>query len=165
MARSEGEKQASVNNAEGRRAELINRSEGEMQRRINEAEGQAAEILAIGQATAESIQRLAAALCVPGGTDAMRLQLGQRYLSRLGSLARPGTQVVLPADLTHAESLLEGLGLPRGDQEPADPTQHPTRTLVSPAAFVTAADPVPARPRQSAGPPPSLRQRTPDEEA
>lgn len=38
--------------------ELINNSEGEMQKRINEASGKASEILALGEATAESIKKL-----------------------------------------------------------------------------------------------------------
>ncbi|MBN1945370.1 MAG: hypothetical protein JW797_06805, partial [Bradymonadales bacterium] len=109
LARAEGEKQARINKSEGRMAEMINRSEGEQQRRINEAEGHAEEILTVARATAESITKLAGAIAAPGGLDATRLRLCQQYLERLGSLARESTAVLLPADLTRLDTLLESL--------------------------------------------------------
>ena len=111
VARSEGEMQSRINKSEGTRMELINRSEGEMQRRINEAEGKAQEITAIADATAKSIEMIAAAISEPNGEDAVRLQLSQKYLTQLSGLARSGTQVLLPADLTRLEDLLDAIGL------------------------------------------------------
>lgn len=111
VAKSEGEKQSRINRSEGKKMELINRSEGEMQRRINEAQGRAAEIRAIAEATATSLEKLADAAVVPGGEDAIRMQLTQRYLEQLKHLARPETSVVLPADLTRLDGLLDGVGL------------------------------------------------------
>lgn len=122
LARSEGEKQARINDSEGRRTEAINRSEGERHRRTNEAKGRAREILAIAEATAHSIRQMARVLSRPGGVEAMRLQLGQAYLEALGGLARPQTKVLLPADLTKPDALLEALGLP---DEPAGPGPRP----------------------------------------
>ena len=54
---------------EGERQQAINLSEGEMQRRINEAEGRADAIKTIGNATATSIETVAAAISVAGGAD------------------------------------------------------------------------------------------------
>ena len=85
-----------------------------MQRRINEAEGQAAEIRALAEATALSLERLAAAATQPGGEEALRVQLVEQYLTQLSHLAKSDTQVVLPADLTRLEDLLTSVGLGAG---------------------------------------------------
>lgn len=111
VASSEGEKQSRINRSEGQKMELINKSEGEMQRRINEAEGRAAEIGAIAEATALSIEKIADAISKPGGEQAVRLQLTESYLRQLANLANPGTNVLLPADLTRLENLIESIGL------------------------------------------------------
>ena len=124
LARSEGDKQANINESEGMRREMINRSEGERQRRMNEARGRAAEIMAIAQATAHSIGQIADVLSQPGGRDAMRLQLGESYLTTLGGLAKEDTQVLLPANLTDPDQLLDALGLPR-DDDPGAPRSTP----------------------------------------
>ncbi len=111
VARSEGEKESRINRSEGQKMELINRSEGERQRRVNEAEGRAAEIRAIAEATADSIEKLADAAVMPGGEDAVRLQLAERYLNQLSRLATADTQVVLPTDLTRLDEMLGSVGL------------------------------------------------------
>ena len=114
VAQAEGDKQSRINTSEGRRLELINRSEGEMQRTINEAQGRAEEIRAIGQATAQSIEQIASAISVPGGRASVRLQLAEKYLKQLRTLAQEGTSVLLPADLTDLEGLLEAIELGEG---------------------------------------------------
>ena len=82
-----------------------------MQRMINEAEGRAQEIRSIAEATAQSIERIASAISVPGGQSSVRLQLAEKYLKQLRALARDGTRVVLPADLTNLEGLLKSIEL------------------------------------------------------
>ncbi len=111
LARAEGDKLARINASEGAKAEMINRSEGEMKRRMNEAEGKAAEVLAIAQATAESIEKLGASLVVQGGADAVRLRLSQAYVQKLSALARKETTVLISADLTRLDDLLGSMGL------------------------------------------------------
>lgn len=111
VARAEGDKQSRINRSEGQKLELINKSEGEMRARINEAEGQAAEILAIAEATAQSIEKLADAITGPGGEESVRMQLIERYFKGLSNLAKANTQIVLPANLTNLDSLIEQLGL------------------------------------------------------
>jgi regulator of protease activity HflC (stomatin/prohibitin superfamily) len=111
VAKAEGDKQAMINRSEGAMQELINRSEGEMQRRVNEAEGRAEEILTIAKATADSIDKLAAALQLPGGAQAVELQLAEQHLEQLGALAAPGTQVLLPLDLSRLQDVLGGVDL------------------------------------------------------
>ena len=124
IAQSEGQRQSRIDKSVGLKMQVINQSEGEMQRRINEAEGRADAIKTIGNATAASIETVAAAISVSGGADAVRLRLSQEYLRSLGHLADPKTRVVLPADLSKVEDLLASLGLSRRDE----PTEraHPS---------------------------------------
>jgi regulator of protease activity HflC (stomatin/prohibitin superfamily) len=106
IARSLGEMESKINYSEGEMQEAINRSEGEKERWINEAEGQAAEIRALSAATATSLQKLATALEVEGGDEALSLRLAEQYISELRSLARKGTDVVLPMDLSDLDGML-----------------------------------------------------------
>ncbi len=107
LAKSEGDKQAKINLSEGKKREMINLSEGEMQRQINEAEGRAEEIRTLAKATADSITKIATVLQREGGEEALKLQIAERYLSRLSLLARKGTQVVLPAHMADINSWLK----------------------------------------------------------
>ncbi|MBV1876015.1 MAG: paraslipin [Pseudomonadales bacterium] len=109
LASSEGDKQSRINRSEGLKTELINRSEGEMQRRINEAEGQAEEILAIAGATAESIRKIATVVVQPAGSEALKLQLNERYINVLKSLEN--SKIILPADLTQYQNWVDNLAL------------------------------------------------------
>jgi len=111
IARAEGDKQSRINSSVGYQMEVINKSMGEMQKRINEAQGRAKEIESIASATAEAIEKIAAAILEPGGEEAVQLRLSQQYLNQLGALARPGTSILLPADLTRLDVLLDSLGL------------------------------------------------------
>ena len=111
LAQSEGDKQSRVNNSEGLKSEAVNKSEGEMQKRINEAEGRAREIESIANATAEAIEKMAAVITEEGGAEAVQLRLTQQYLSQLSGLAKPKTTVLLPADLTKIDNLLQDVGL------------------------------------------------------
>ena len=80
-----------------------------MQKTINEAEGKAAEILAIAVATAESLEKIGAVVVEEGGAQAIRLDMATKYITNLGYLASPQTDVMLPADLTHFEKLLASI--------------------------------------------------------
>jgi len=108
---SEGQRQSQIDKSEGVKMQVINQSEGEKQRRINEAEGKADAIETLGKATAKSIETVAAAISEGRGADAVRLRLSQKYLRSLEHLADPKTKVVLPADLSKVDDLLDSLGL------------------------------------------------------
>jgi regulator of protease activity HflC (stomatin/prohibitin superfamily) len=132
IARSEGQEGSTVNDAKGEKAEMINKSEGEMQRRINEAEGRAAEIEALAEATAQAIEKIAAAVSAPGGEEAIKLQLAERYLKEIGRLGKSTNRILLPANLTSFDDVLQGLGLDemtlsgngRSTARPAPPSRH-----------------------------------------
>jgi regulator of protease activity HflC (stomatin/prohibitin superfamily) len=117
FARSEGEKQGRINTSLGLRAEMINLSEGEMQKNINEAEGRASEILAVAGATAESIEKVGAAVSEEGGAQAVRLDVADKYISTLAHLANPGTDVIFPLDLSHFEKILGSLEQALGSEK------------------------------------------------
>ncbi|OIQ49992.1 Modulator of FtsH protease HflC [Pseudodesulfovibrio hydrargyri] len=99
IAISEGDRQSRINRAEGLRQEAIHVSEGEKQKRINEAEGQAREILLVADATAEGIRKVAEAVNLPGGPEAMNLKVAQQYVSEFGKLAKTNNTMIIPADL------------------------------------------------------------------
>ena len=111
IATSEGKRESLINNSEGFKIEMVNRSEGEKQKRINEAEGKAQEIEAIAQSTANAIEAVAAAINNEGGEEAVQMQLSQRFLKQLSSLAKKETNILLPADLTRIDKLLDSLGI------------------------------------------------------
>lgn len=116
LARAEGDKQSRINTSEGTMRELINLSEGERQRLINEAEGRAAEILALATATANSIEKIGGAVVQPGGPEAIKLNLSEKFIANITHLADPDTSVIFPADLTNLNQLLEALDLRLAEQ-------------------------------------------------
>lgn len=111
IARSEGVQGSKVNDAEGMKREIINISEAEMQRRINEAEGLAQEIEAIAEATATSIEQIGNALSQPKGTEAMQLQLAEKYLNVLSGLGKESNQIILPKDISDYDKVMKGLSI------------------------------------------------------
>jgi len=111
IAKSEGVKGSKVNDAEGIKAEMVNISEAEMQRQINEAEGLANEIESIATATAISIEKIAAALSQPMGTEAMKLRLSEKYLGTLSGLGQDKNDIILPKDISSYDAVMEGLSL------------------------------------------------------
>ena len=73
---------------------------------INEAEGEAEAILAVATATAEGLAKVAGAVIVEGGVDAMQLKIAQQYIEEFGNLARKGNTFVIPANLADLTSMM-----------------------------------------------------------
>ncbi|MDG2066646.1 MAG: paraslipin [SAR324 cluster bacterium] len=111
LEKSVGEKQSLINTSEGVMRELINNSEGEMQKRINEASGKASEILYIGKATAESISKLANAISGAGGEEAVKLELGQKYIKSLTKLKSNRNNVIMGGNLADMKEMLKGIDI------------------------------------------------------
>lgn len=103
---SEGERDAAINNAEGDKQQVIKASEAKRQQQINEAEGQAHAILAVAKATAEGISQVAAAIGRPGGQEAVSLRVAEQYVEEFGKLAKVGTTVVVPANVSDVASMI-----------------------------------------------------------
>jgi len=103
---SEGQRDAAINNAEGEKQQVIKASEATRQQQINEAEGQAAAILAVADATAQGIRKVAEAIQLPGGFEAVQLRVAEQYIGQFGNIAREGTTMVLPANAADVGSMI-----------------------------------------------------------
>jgi regulator of protease activity HflC (stomatin/prohibitin superfamily) len=103
---SEGTRDAAINTAEGTKQEVIKQSEARKQQQINEAEGEAAAITAVATATAEGIRRVADAIKLPGGFEAVQLRVAEQYIGQFGELAKKGNTIVLPANVADVGSMI-----------------------------------------------------------
>jgi regulator of protease activity HflC (stomatin/prohibitin superfamily) len=103
---SEGARDAAINTAEGEKQQVIKASEAKKQQHINEAEGQAAAILSVATATAEGIRRVADAIKVNGGFEAVQLRIAEQYVAQFGELAKASNTLVLPANAADIGSMI-----------------------------------------------------------
>ena len=103
---SEGERDAAINQAEGEKQQVIKASEAKKQQQINEAEGAAAAILAIAQATADGLRKVAESIKVPGGPEAVQLRVAEQYIAKFGELAKSSNTLVLPASISDVGSMI-----------------------------------------------------------
>ncbi len=103
---SEGQRDAAINEAEGDKQQVIKASEAKRQQQINEAEGQASAILAIATATAEGIRKVAEAIQIPGGFEAVQLRVAEQYIGEFGELAKASNTLVLPASVSDVGSMI-----------------------------------------------------------
>jgi regulator of protease activity HflC (stomatin/prohibitin superfamily) len=103
---SEGTRDAAINTAEGEKQQVIKASEARKQQHINEAEGQAAAILSVATATAEGIRRVADAIKVTGGFEAVQLRVAEQYVAQFGELAKASNTLVLPANAADVGSMI-----------------------------------------------------------
>jgi regulator of protease activity HflC (stomatin/prohibitin superfamily) len=103
---SEGERDAAINQAEGEKQQVIKASEAKKQQQINEAEGAASAILAIAQATAEGLRRVAETIQVPGGQEAVQLRVAEQYITKFGELAKTTNTLILPASVSDVGSMI-----------------------------------------------------------
>src|SRR5438874_2257244 len=106
ILQSEGQRDASINTAEGDKQQTIKASEAKKQQAINEAEGQAAAILSVASATADGIRKVADALRQPGGHEAMQLRIAEQYVTAFGNMAKTGTSMIVPANLTDISAVI-----------------------------------------------------------
>ncbi len=103
---SEGERDAAINQAEGDKQQVIKASEAKKQQQINEADGAAAAILAIAQATAEGLRKVAETIRVPGGQEAVQLRVAEQYIAKFGELAKTNNTLILPASVSDVGSMI-----------------------------------------------------------
>ena len=103
---SEGEHDAAINQAEGEKQQVIKASEAKKQQQINEADGAAAAILAIAQATAEGLRKVAETIQVPGGQEAVQLRVAEQYITKFGELAKTNNTLILPASVSDVGSMI-----------------------------------------------------------
>lgn len=107
IAASEGRRQEQINIATGEREAFIARSEGEKQAAINKAQGEAASITAVADATAEAIERIAAAIRQPGGSEAVQLKVAEKAVEAYSRVAADATTtLVVPGNMTEVSALI-----------------------------------------------------------
>ena len=107
IAASEGRRQEQINLATGEREAYIARSEGEKQAVINKALGEAESIRAVAQATAEAIERVAAAIRQPGGEQAVQLKVAEKAVEAYSQVASHAkTTLIVPSNMTEVSSLI-----------------------------------------------------------
>ena len=126
---SEGARDAAINTAEGGKQEVIKQSEARKQQQINEAEGEAAAIMAVATATAEGIRKVAEAIKLPGGFEAVQLRVAEQYVGQFGELAKKSNTLVLPANVADVASMI-ALAMKSVGREPGvvpDSAPRPTR--------------------------------------
>ena len=106
VAASEGRKLEQINLATGAREAAIAQSEGEKQAEINKAEGQAAATIALANATAEALERIAAATQKEGGLTAVNLQVAEKYVAAFSELARTNNTLIVPGNMSDMSTLI-----------------------------------------------------------
>jgi len=108
IASSEGRMQEQINLATGEREAAIQQSEGDRQASINRAQGEAEAIKAIADANAQAIARVAQAVELPGGTQAVNLKVAEKYVDAFAGLAKVGNTLIIPSNLADLSSLIAG---------------------------------------------------------
>lgn len=103
---SEGKRDAEINKAQGEKQSVVLESEAAMIDQVNRAKGEAEALLAVAQATAESIHMVAEALNSQGGTEAASLRVAEDYVAAFRQLAQESTTVLLPANANDASSMV-----------------------------------------------------------
>ncbi len=103
---SEGTRDSAINAADGAKQQVIKASEARKLQQMNEAEGEAIAITAVATATAEGIRRVAEAIKVEGGYEAMQLRVAEQYVQQFGQLAKATTTLVVPANATDVASMV-----------------------------------------------------------
>jgi regulator of protease activity HflC (stomatin/prohibitin superfamily) len=106
IAQSEGDLQQQINRANGERQAAIAESEGKKQAVINKAMGDAESIRVVATATAEAISTVAKAIATDGGAKAVELKVAEQYVAAFSNLAKEGTTLIVPADLSNISSLI-----------------------------------------------------------
>jgi regulator of protease activity HflC (stomatin/prohibitin superfamily) len=130
---SEGTRDAAINTADGVKQEVIKASEARKQQQINEAEGEATAIMAVATATAEGIRRVAEAIKLPGGYEAVQLRVAEQYIGQFGELAKKSNTLVLPANVADVASMIM-LAMKAVGKEPIGEAGSPGKPAPRPQA-------------------------------
>ncbi|KAI8877010.1 hypothetical protein K501DRAFT_261140 [Backusella circina FSU 941] len=103
---SEGARQAAINVAEGRKQATILASEAEKSEKINMAAGEAEAILLKATASASGIEKVARAIAMNHGNDAVSMTVAEKYVEAFGKMAKEGTTMIVPASTNDAASMV-----------------------------------------------------------
>lgn len=107
IAASEGRRQEQINIATGEREAFIARSEGEKQAAINQAQGEATAITTVAEATAQALERVAAAIRQPGGEQAVQLKVAESAVGAYAKVAQDAnTTLIIPSNISEISGLI-----------------------------------------------------------
>ncbi|MFK8054291.1 MAG: SPFH domain-containing protein [Woeseiaceae bacterium] len=106
VLRSEGDRDAKINEAEAEKRRVIMESEAAQAQQVNEARGEAEAIREVAKATAEGIELVGASINLDGGEKAMQLRIAEDYLVKFGNLAKEGNTLIVPANLADMSSMI-----------------------------------------------------------
>jgi len=98
ILKAEAQQTQVVLNAEARKKEIVLQSEAAQIDQINRANGEAQAIVAVAGATAEGIQKVAAAIQQHGGEEAVALKIAEQYVGAFKELAKTNNTLILPAN-------------------------------------------------------------------
>lgn len=98
ILKAEAQNQQVVLNAEARKREVVLQSEASQVDQVNRARGEAEAIVAVAEASAEGIRKIAAAIQAQGGADAVALKIAEQYIDAFKGLARSSNTVLMPAN-------------------------------------------------------------------
>ncbi len=73
---------------------------------MSDAMDAASAILAIAQATAEGLRKVAETIQVPGGQEAVQLRVAEQYITKFGELAKTTNTLILPATVSDVGSMI-----------------------------------------------------------
>lgn len=93
---SEGRRESQINISEADKREVVLQSEAAMLDKINRAKGDAEAIIAVANATAEGIRKIAESIQSDGGTDAVSLKIAEQYIGAFKELAKESNTILLP---------------------------------------------------------------------
>ncbi|KAL5568062.1 hypothetical protein UlMin_024637 [Ulmus minor] len=103
---SEGERQANINIADGKKSAVILASEASRMDQVNRALGEAEAILAKAKATAEGIAVVSKALKDTGGVEAASLRIAEQYIQAFGNIAKQSTTMLLPSSASNPSNMM-----------------------------------------------------------
>ncbi|KAI3874333.1 hypothetical protein MKX03_025546 [Papaver bracteatum] len=114
QAEAERNKRVQILESEGKRQADINNADAKKQQKLMEVESEANKAKADMefQATADGIELLAKKIKSDGGQEAASFRIAEQYNSAFGEIAKNGTTLLLPADVSHPANMIsQALGL------------------------------------------------------
>ncbi|KAI3906920.1 hypothetical protein MKW92_032716 [Papaver armeniacum] len=108
QAEAERNKRVQILESEGQRQADINNADAKKQQKLMEVESEANKAKADMefQATADGIELLAKKIKSDGGQEAASLRIAEQYINAFGEVAKKGTTMLLPADVSHPANMM-----------------------------------------------------------
>uniref|UniRef100_A0A7N0VL74 Uncharacterized protein n=1 Tax=Kalanchoe fedtschenkoi TaxID=63787 RepID=A0A7N0VL74_KALFE len=103
---AEGERQAHINIADGKKNSVILQSEAAKMDQVNRALEEAEAIVARAEAAAKGISLVSQTLKENGGIEAASLKIAEQYVHAFGNIAKEGTTLLLPSSASDPASMI-----------------------------------------------------------